>query len=294
MLKSDLLMISSGVTQEYLAPRHIVSHRGPGQTDPGMYAGLERFPGGESTDARFHQWDINLTLSGRCLFHHESGCFEAEQADLIFVRPGAWMAWQVPPDEPEWCVVYAVCHLPLHCEEWLNAYEFVSGMARVHIEDAPLLARVRTGMKAVHRIYKRGVLNRDEWAMLALERVLLTLHTHLIRQCKPLDARVQEAVQFIHEHFAEPLTVGDIAHSAYLSVSQLSFLFTRQMGIAPVQYLERLRLTRAAEMLRFTSNSIAEIAVATGYKDASYFGARFHRHSGLSPSAYRRSQSLRM
>lgn len=62
---------------------------------------------------------------------------------------------------------------------------------------------------------------------------------------------------------------------------------------APVaRHLGRYRISRACEMLRDTSRSVAEIALACGFQSASYFSAVFRRQTGAMPSEYRRTESL--
>ncbi len=258
-------------------------------TDFDIFVDRHPFPGGSSADGRFpHHWSIGLTLAGRCHWRWpEDETWVAEGVALV-VRPNTSMIWQVPRDEPEWHTIYVIFRPTVRCENWLSSLNYSGGIARLAL-DGDISARVRHGMVALHRVFSRGAEYREEWALLALERVLLTLHVHMSTTKLALDPRVNQAVRFIHEHYAEPVSVGDVARAAHLSISQLSLLFSGQLQESPMQYLERLRCERAAEMLRLTSNPIREIAAGAGYRDAAYFCNRFRRFSGLSPSGYRRS-----
>lgn len=143
----------------------------------------------------------------------------------------------------------------------------------------------------MHRAYSRAVLHRDQWALIELEKLLLLLFAHMGQRKAPLDSRVVCAREFLHANFARPLKVGDVARASLLSVSQLSFLFSQQIGIAPMRYLERLRLERARELLAFTPASLREIAARAGYTDAEYFARRFRLHSGQTPRAFRKNSA---
>jgi AraC family transcriptional regulator of arabinose operon len=86
----------------------------------------------------------------------------------------------------------------------------------------------------------------------------------------------------------EPLSLDRVAQACGLSVSRLAHLFREQIGLPPQQYLEELRLQRAAQLLRSTGLRIGEVAAETGYAGAFYFSSRFRKKFGQSPCQYRR------
>jgi AraC-like DNA-binding protein len=105
-------------------------------------------------------------------------------------------------------------------------------------------------------------------------------------QRKPLD-RVSKLLGYIEQHFAGPLNIEDLAKSARMSPSSLFRLFRHLMGRSPVDYVIRLRINRAAEMLRREPLRISEISETVGFTDSNYFSRQFHRVMGISPREYR-------
>ena len=247
--------------------------------------------------ARYQQWVINLTLGGRSTWRHAGRDYEERSGDLLILRPAAVVEFSVPalsdatPNDGYWEVVWTMFHPSPRCEEWLCAQPFTGDISHIALRDPALLTRMRRGMMMMHRLYTSRMLHRDEWTELALERLVLTLHTHTAERATEIDEDVLKAMNFIQERYASPLTVAGIARAAHLSLSHFSALFTRQVGIPPAQYLERVRMQRAADLLYFTRNPINEIASATGYADANYFGRRFRRYCGQSPRAFRESKN---
>lgn len=100
-------------------------------------------------------------------------------------------------------------------------------------------------------------------------------------------SRLIEARHHIEAHYSEPLRLGALARKAALSVSQFSALFKTQFGLAPIQYLRRLRLRRAAQLLDDPNLSISDVAFRVGYEDALNFSRQFRRFMGKSPTEYR-------
>jgi AraC-like DNA-binding protein len=99
---------------------------------------------------------------------------------------------------------------------------------------------------------------------------------HLLRAKDLIDAR-----------YREPLDVPTLARAAHLSPAHFSREFRRAFGETPHQYLLTRRLERAAELLRDTDWSIAEICFGVGLSSVGSFTTSFGRTYGLTPTVYR-------
>ena len=101
------------------------------------------------------------------------------------------------------------------------------------------------------------------------------------------ELRIKKALLFIEQNYAEDITIDDIAQSAGISVSTCLRLFSTVLDTTPVQYLIRHRLQKAADELRRAGGkTIAEIAYACGFSDASYFNRCFRKAYAMTPSQY--------
>ena len=91
----------------------------------------------------------------------------------------------------------------------------------------------------------------------------------------------------IASHFAERLTLDDLARVAAVSPSHLIRLFKQRMGTTPHDYLMRYRISRAKELLAETTLTSAAIAERVGFRSESNFSYRFTEMVGQGPRAYR-------
>lgn len=98
---------------------------------------------------------------------------------------------------------------------------------------------------------------------------------------------VRAAREYLQRNLATPVSVPDLARMAGLSVSHFSALFRAATGGGVTDYVKRLRMARARELLSTTSGSVAEIARTVGYPDPFYFSRQFRAVNGCSPSTYR-------
>ncbi|ANC03612.1 MULTISPECIES: AraC family transcriptional regulator [Pseudomonas] len=96
-------------------------------------------------------------------------------------------------------------------------------------------------------------------------------------------ARIGVALAYLRDHFAEPLSVEALASRANMSVSTFHEHFKRCTELAPMQYLKRLRLLKAQQMLIGESLGVAQVAHRVGYQSTSQFSREYKREFARSP-----------
>ncbi|AIQ71533.1 response regulator transcription factor [Paenibacillus graminis] len=98
---------------------------------------------------------------------------------------------------------------------------------------------------------------------------------------------VKEALAYVEQHLHEQLTMAEVAGRIHLNASYFSVLFKEQTGVPFSEYLSRLRIQRAKELLLQTSLPIVEIGERVGYRTDKYFIKVFKSLEDMSPSRYR-------
>jgi two-component system response regulator YesN len=99
--------------------------------------------------------------------------------------------------------------------------------------------------------------------------------------------QIRPAIDHIHAHYDEPITLAEIAKASHLSVSRLAHLFKEQMGITLIDYVTGARIERAKELLLGTDQSCTEICFQAGYTNHSYFTRTFKSLVGMTPRQFR-------
>lgn len=105
--------------------------------------------------------------------------------------------------------------------------------------------------------------------------------------------RMKRMLEFIHDHYWEPMDTATIAASAAISESECLRCFHATIGTTPIQYVRTHRIRRAAQMLNNTSLRIADVAAQCGIPDVSYFTKTFRQIWGCTPSQFRNRQDTR-
>ena len=104
----------------------------------------------------------------------------------------------------------------------------------------------------------------------------------------PAKNPVYSAVDLIEKNYSYELSVADLAKAACTSQSNLYALFRKNYGISPIAYLNRYRLSVAAQMLEETDLSVSSVGAKTGINDPLYFSKIFKTAYGISPRDYRK------
>jgi len=103
--------------------------------------------------------------------------------------------------------------------------------------------------------------------------------------------RAKAILNYMEKHRSEKISLERIAAFTNISERECLRCFEKTVGIPPMQYLQRLRITEAARLLLMTDLSITEICDSVGLDDVSYFSKLFRRHMGDSPTAYRKKHN---
>jgi AraC-like DNA-binding protein len=104
----------------------------------------------------------------------------------------------------------------------------------------------------------------------------------------PQMAYVRSAIHFIHKSYHRDIKVEDIANRLGLNRSYFHRIFKEYTGVTPIEYLTRVRINRAKNLLVKTNLSMSEVAHNIGIGSQQYFTYLFKKGTGMSPGKFRK------
>ncbi len=233
-------------------------------------------------------WILNCTTEGRGEVLRPPAAFTCSCGDVLLFPEGVVHDYGRLAGQSVWEHRW-VHFLPRPAwEEWMRWPEAGGGVRRVHIGDPAVWGRVVRRMADIASLTTEPVVHRMELCLNAIEEVLLWAGSILARaHGTSMDRRIRDAVAFMREHYRRRFTVSGLARRFNMSSSRFAHLFRAQTGASPMAYIERLRISRAQELLLASNMSVGEIAYECGYEDPLYFSHVFRRSTGRSPRRFR-------
>ena len=98
---------------------------------------------------------------------------------------------------------------------------------------------------------------------------------------------VQTMIDYMHQHYQHPMTLGEVAATLGMNPDYLAHLFSRTTGVTFSRYLNELRLVKAEDLLRDPRTHVGEVAATVGFASADHFRHAFKGRAGVPPSVWR-------
>jgi AraC-like DNA-binding protein len=144
--------------------------------------------------------------------------------------------------------------------------------------------------------------NPDQYTSLYIDGLTLAMCVDFLRAGAKAPARtpgrlaprqLRRVTEYLIEHLAEAVRLGDLAALTGLSLSQLGRAFKASTGLSPHRWQLNSRIGKAQELLLSSSMHLSEIALVTGFVEQSHFSRVFKSVVGASPGAWQREHAKR-
>ena len=141
--------------------------------------------------------------------------------------------------------------------------------------------------------HKGGTLGRFR-SRLDFQELLYSIAKHSVRDQEDSRGTLERTKAFMDEHYAEELTLIQLAAMAGVSRNYFVDLFKKKYGVSPMDYITGQRMNRAKRLMASSALRLREIARQVGYQDEFYFSRKFKKETGVTPTLYMKSRKRRI
>lgn len=189
--------------------------------------------------------------------------------------------------DSDYCSAFNLCFIT---QRWMEYLPFEqSSYPFLHVSLRTELARrsVSETLTRLIDISHADIEHRQQMIQNQIEFLLMFCKDACATDQNKTDPRVLQACNYIRAHYAEKISIEQIASAAGVSASALTSLFKNHIGMNMMRWRDQLRMQKAIELLEGTDQAIKAIAIEVGYEDPLFFSRRFKQMTGWSPSQIR-------
>ncbi len=206
------------------------------------------------------------------------------------------------PKEPHYRICYAGVEeyiVPIRNDKEMICCVSVSGyrgLIDISLSSYSLLEQeFGAEYKSLYKKLSKKVpeMNKILEIIMPLKYMFSALYKECLPTYKPTDTCSQlynTALEYMYDNFSEIKNIAEISGALNYSASYLRHVFLKKSGKTINEHLKSIRLSHAANLLRFTNLSITTIASECGFPDSSYFSTVFKKEYKISPALFRKRQ----
>ncbi len=265
----------------------------------------------EAADWHTHEFsEIAIILNGSAI-HETDFCSSSttvQAGDVLVMPSGGMHKFRNEVDIEQFNVLFQFEKLPVPSKD-IMLHPGFSSLFRLNpeycrkmryypkfqLDKQYALPRVRSLLENAYAMQERkvpGYMLAVYGAFLQLIPILLENYHHSNQSLSSRPEspeRLADCLDYMQHNFQKELSTGQLAARSGMAPASFVRHFKAATGLTPQEYLIRLRLDEAKQLLQESSCPIAEIAQKTGFADSNYFSRLFKLKNNLSPREYRAS-----
>lgn len=229
------------------------------------------------------EFEVNYVTAGKCVMTVCGNRMVLKKGDCILIAPHCKHNFMVPGAKP--CCITQFEFLPTQAVSVAHASEICPKLSNC-CEVLECMENIR----AYHTQQKKTALYAN---LLELEVqklfVLLELHrqaAETIRQHLEINP-LHKIIAHLQANYEQSIDLTALAKAHKISPRYLRVLFTKYVGMSAIDYITMLRMEKAKDMLKNTTQSVSEVSACVGYNSVQYFSTVFKRKTGVSPKTFR-------
>lgn len=245
--------------------------------------------------------ELTLIVDGHCIYHFYQNDYLMEAGDLIFIPPTVLHSAFQTGDEVMHSETYVfhlnflgensndVCSIK-YLTPLLNHEYLLPSIIKKNHPAYPSLKEIFLQISSLYTLQPLGY----ELALKAcfLQAVFLLLpygEENTVLSSDSLTGSSEKAktvLNYIEAHYSESFTIKELAALCYFSESHFMRFFKKHTGMTCLEYINNLRLEKAAQLFQQGNSSIIDVSLSVGFVNLSYFHRAFKKQYGMTPRTY--------
>ncbi|GIN56726.1 AraC family transcriptional regulator [Lederbergia ruris] len=231
---------------------------------------------------------FQYTLSGRGMIEIDGNSHPLTSGQAFLVELPSRHRYFFPRDSEHWEFI----HITLYGKEIQTAFQFIHEKKGHVITFPPESATIQLLLTIYQKAVEKKITDAYQASALgyAFMMELYRFARNIGLSAQQWPEPINKAALFAQKHYDKPIGLNDLVEASGLSKYHFTRLFHKTTSMTPLNYLTKIRIDKAMELLRSSDQTIQEIARLVGYSNGNYFSKVFHKKIGMSPGQFRESK----
>ena len=233
-------------------------------------------------------WQLTASLEGEFRFHTRDEMITIRPGEWILISPGIMHDSQSDSKRNYAMQIFFRRFSPALLPEFAERFNlrrdvFIKGSA-----DRKVLEKI--SMKFPKECVETNRFHRSNKIFYALEFIRAALFSlpEDDQQKTKRNLLMEQVMEYMEEHFAEPLSIADFAEKAGLSESRFEVVFRKAAGCSPMKFFKAVKLGHAQSFLLY-GHSVKESSILAGFSSVPYFCRCFQQSLGITPGEFKKN-----
>lgn len=232
------------------------------------------------------------TQSGRGAVIVDGKSYPLEEGSLFYLAPGVAHEYY-PLEDGNWTTCWLVFR-----GEYLTPMMQNLGLERFAYGEHVVTEEIRSVFSQIMAAARDTLDGAQHCSVLLYEYIMLVWRSLAEqgkdgKQAEKAKGLLKKAVRYMDENYVKDISLDELACMSGVTRQHFCRVFREQMGMRPMEYLARLRVAEAREILLQTNDKIEAVGRKVGYENPTYFGMVFKKYEGVTPTECRRMRGTR-
>lgn len=242
--------------------------------------------------------ELTLITEGNCFYQIDLAGYQVKEGDLIFIPPLLLHSISVDASDEIFSETY-VFHMNFlggnstdicstHYLTPIMNQEF--SMPCLITPEHPAYVSLRKIFSQITALYNETVMGYELALKALFLQVVFLLLQYSGKNTSPAarasSAKLKDVLDYIELHYAEPISVSELAGLCYFSDYHFMRFFKKHMSMTCVEYINNLRLEKSVELFEQGNTSILDVSLSVGFRNLSYFHRAFKKKYHMTPRSF--------
>ncbi len=268
----------------------------------GLPIGVKFMPAGSSIGTNVHDHDfseIAIIIGGTAVHKIGKAEYTLKTGDVLIIHPGCIHTYTDAAEMDLINIIYDA-QMPLPALSSCGL-PFVTKLFPRHypVPEQNLMPKVKLETEDFEPVYELSrrldfeVRHLRPGKQVLVLAIFMEIVIYLARcenrfgKMKHFNFELDKVIHYMDKHYQEKITIADLQKAASMSERNLFRHFRKVFGVSPNEYLTRIRVQHATELLLNSNKQISEIAMECGFCDSNHFGKVFRKMTGTTPKKFR-------